>query len=279
MTGFETVTIVCPAFAEMPEGSDIMEYLPRGEAIDDALTSGVELVSLGCMCSAKLSFQRLGRGSATLPFDWVRTRCSGLLHFLRHDFDGFFDWEFTAKVADVDMTVYRSYYHSFWHDDPREESTRVRYRRRIQRLNEISAATQPVLFVRAAASTSEIGQTHELVEELVSRFGPRASLLLILDIQDVASGPAVVEGMPDLLVYFIKSDLQDGEFSPYCECIQSALDWVVGRPTQAMVFSSLDQLQQVANQTDWGFQGVGGHQAFEAAPPSRPWSKISVRGS
>merc|ERR1712176_1645744 len=98
----------------------------------------------------------MGRGAETLPFDWIRTSLEGLLHFMRSDFEGFFHYTtFKPKVAGY-FDMYRSKYHSFWHDNPDDPGTREKYLRRIARFKKIDASESPVLFVRAVASTDEL---------------------------------------------------------------------------------------------------------------------------
>ena len=59
------------------------------------------------------------------------------------------------------MTTYRSYYHSFWHDDPTDPGMHERYLRRIKRFNGIDASVKPVLFVRTIPSTLELEKVPE----------------------------------------------------------------------------------------------------------------------
>lgn len=57
------------------------------------------------MCGPKLSFQALGRGAATLPFDWIRLRFEGLMHFLAEDFSGFFDFGTELRLPVQDCSL------------------------------------------------------------------------------------------------------------------------------------------------------------------------------
>lgn len=252
----------------------MLDQLPDGKVQEDSGTDHVMLVSLGCFCGPKLSFKHIGRGAASLPFDWMRTRSCGLLHFLRHDFDGFFDYFTKKPVPGCNMTTYRGYYHSFWHDDPTDPGMLERYKRRIKRFDEISASEQPVLFARCIASTDEISELPELLEALMSRHGKLACLLAIIDFQMTAKGAAIVEGYPNLLVYYLNGEAHvgpDGEPAPpYSNPVLCALEWVVGRPIQAMKFSNMEKIAECADETHWGLQGLGGLNAFEASPEGPP---------
>lgn len=250
--------------------SDLLEQIPPGEREADVELDAVRLVSLGCFCGPKLSFQRLGRGAETLPFDWVRTRREGLLHLMRNDFEGFFDFTTKKPVPGSQMTMFRGYHHSFWHDNPTESSMRERYTRRIQRWKEIDGSRFPVLFVRAAGVLpDELENAPELLRELQDRFGEHCSLLLVLDFQHTCKGAAIVEGHPNLFLYFLGGDAHaDGDFAPYSGPVKMALDWVVGRPVEAMSFPSLEAAVDVTDVSTWGLAGLGGLDAFEAAPPS-----------
>lgn len=249
--------------------SDMMEQLTKGVAEPDALTDAVKLVSLGCFCGPKLSFQKMGRGAETLPFDWVRTRITGVLHFMRNDFDGFFDFLTRAPVPGLpDMTMYRSYHHSFWHDDPTSPDMHDRYNRRIKRFREIDARSSGVLFVRSAATSEDIHHASELLQELKVRFGQQACLLLILDFQRLAQGAAIVQEEPNLLVYFLDDRVHTGsDYAPYSEQIKTALDWMVNRPIDGMRFETVADVATCVEEMSSGLMGLGGLYSFEASPP------------
>eukprot|EP00439_Symbiodinium_sp_Y106_P060134 s167_g8.t2 len=253
--------------------SDMMDQLPDGESRVDAETEQIMLVSLGCFCGPKLSFKNIGRGAETLPFDWMRTRHEGLVHFLRNGWDestgwnGFFDFNTKKVVPGCSMTTYRSYYHSFWHDDPTDPGMHERYLRRIHRFNNIDATSKPVLFVRTVPTTEELKAVPELLELLIKRHGKHACLLLIIDFQKTADGPALVEGMDNIMVHYMpgsKHVNQEGlPAPPYGEAVNLALDWIVGRPVSVMQFDGWDTIMKCADRTDWGLNGLGGLWAFE----------------
>merc|ERR1719316_2467399 len=105
----------------MAAGGDFHEQAVNQNA------DGLRLISLGCYCGPKLSIRALGRDAETLPFDWVRTRIDGLLHFIKNDFDLFFHYDTRQAVPgcgtkDKPMVMHRSFYHSFWHDDLTKEA-------------------------------------------------------------------------------------------------------------------------------------------------------------
>jgi len=247
--------------------SDLLDLMPDGKAAENSGTEHIMLVSLGCFCGPKLSFKHIGRGSETLPFDWMRTRSSGLLHFMRNDFDGFFDFMTKKPVPGCNMTTYRNYYHSFWHDDPSDPGMLERYGRRIKRFQAIDASEKQVLFVRTCASTSEIPEVPELLAELQKRHGRHACLLLIIDFQWTAKGAAIVDGFENLLVYYLSGDHHTGADGnptpPYAKPVLFALDWMIGKPIGAMSFSGIDKILECADETHWGIQGLGGLLAFE----------------
>merc|ERR1719473_958127 len=119
----------------------------------------VQAVSLGGSCGPKISLRRLGLGEATLPFDWMRTRVHGVIHWLRHGFDDFLVTHQRIEVSfqDMAMTVYRSPAHSFWHDDIQDEDCQEKLRRRISRFLSLdSAEARPLLFVRGIAGSTEL---------------------------------------------------------------------------------------------------------------------------
>ncbi|CAE8656172.1 unnamed protein product, partial [Polarella glacialis] len=122
----------------------------------EAAKSSVRVVSLGCFCGVKFSIQRLGLDTQHLPFDWVRSRIGSLVHFLRTDFEGFFDT--LSAPVDVPGTggkmAFRSPGHSFWHDDVRELEVREKLGRRIARLKALGCLESDAEACAAGASAS-----------------------------------------------------------------------------------------------------------------------------
>eukprot|EP00440_Ansanella_granifera_P052809 gb/GFBE01057259.1/.p1 GENE.gb/GFBE01057259.1/~~gb/GFBE01057259.1/.p1 ORF type:complete len:855 (+),score=207.07 gb/GFBE01057259.1/:1-2565(+) len=277
-----TVKMGVPASKWEPgmQESDLMDQLPDGQAKKDEGTEHIMLVSLGCFCGPKLSFKNIGRGAETLPFDWMRTRHKGLVHFLNNawdestDFNGFFDFVSKKVVPGCNMTTYRSFYHSFWHDDPTDPGMHSRYKRRIARFNGIDAETKPVLFVRTIPTTEELKDVPELLELLMKRHGKQAYLLLIIDFQNTAQGAALVEGISNLMVYYLSGSShvdQDGlPAPPYGGPVNLALDWIVGRSINAMQFTNMEKIIQCADPTEWGLNGLGGLYAFEQSLEPEP---------
>eukprot|EP00403_Amphidinium_massartii_P032899 CAMPEP_0178438670 /NCGR_PEP_ID=MMETSP0689_2-20121128/35720_1 /TAXON_ID=160604 /ORGANISM="Amphidinium massartii, Strain CS-259" /LENGTH=403 /DNA_ID=CAMNT_0020061095 /DNA_START=54 /DNA_END=1265 /DNA_ORIENTATION=- len=274
-SSFSSVSSKAPStkasiMSPMPSGkeqeSERMERLPEGAAPSDPLTAGIQLVSLGCYCGPKLSFKKMGRGSETLPFDWMRTRLDGLLDFMRNDFEGFYDFCSTDPVPGSHMVVYRNYNHSFWHDDPRDPQMKEKYARRIQRFQTINASSRPVLFVRVMATTDEIPRLMELASELQSRFGPQARLLCVANMQHTMVGPALVDSCPGLMLHYLHSNayaagLDAGE-ATYGKAVQAALDWIVGRPVNVQRFPNLAVAHAAATPANVGDEAYG-LRAFE----------------
>lgn len=168
----------------------------------------VQAVSLGGSCGPKISLRRLGLGEATMPFDWMRTRVQGLIHWLRNGFDGFISAQQRHEVTfqETSLTVYRSTTHSFWHDDIQEEDCREKLRRRIHRFVSLAspeAGNRPLLFVRGIAGSVELDRTEELFEALRHRFevnGRKVWLLLILEDQPIL-GPALHSKYEGLILW------------------------------------------------------------------------------
>lgn len=229
--------------------------------LDGSGTEHVQLVSLGSLCALKLSFKELGRESETLPFDWIRTRIEGLLHFIRNDFAGYYDYT-SIKTASL-LTVYSARYHSFWHDVPHEPGMRERYNRRMKRFQAIDASKGPVLFARAVACTDELVYVEELLEELLECHGQHAYLLIILDWQTQLSGLATVEGLPNLVVYFHSTQDRLPSTAPYIKPVAAGLRWVVGSTEPVAKFPDLRTLHTRVDPSDWGFHAADGVSSFE----------------
>lgn len=229
-----------------------------------ACSSSVRLVSLGGSCGPKLTFQQLGRGAETLPFDWLRTRAEGVLHFMRTDFESFFDY--TTRSCAQGMVMYRSAYHSFWHDNPDDAGMRERYARRIQRFQAIDASQSPVLFVRAANGSEELALAEELLRELKSRFGPKAFLLYIIDYQCATTGAGAVRGLDGLMLYFHRGPDRQPPTAPYKKPVAEALRWAAGQGIAATEFASLAGAVKACDYTRWGYIAHANEPAFEELP-------------
>eukprot|EP00929_Paragymnodinium_shiwhaense_P118451 TRINITY_DN90373_c0_g1_i1.p1 TRINITY_DN90373_c0_g1~~TRINITY_DN90373_c0_g1_i1.p1 ORF type:complete len:682 (-),score=101.12 TRINITY_DN90373_c0_g1_i1:450-2495(-) len=275
-----------PEEAKGMQESDLMEtMLPDGEGAHmvDSATEHIRLVSLGQNCGPKLSFKHLGRGAASLPFDWSRTRLDGILKYIREDFKEWYDYVTREPVPGIQkMIMFRDQLHSFWHDDPNDPGMRERYDRRIERFNQIDARTAPVLFVRVVVVKSEVIRMAELLLLLQDKYGPQAHLLCILNHQERAQGPSVVQGWDNLMVYFLEKGAHSvhKRNTAYATPIKVCLDWMVGRPTSALPFDGLEQAHQVADQIQiTTLDGLGGLQAFEAHHEDHVYQKAEAASS
>lgn len=265
--GARSSTAVMTMLDPTEQDSDLMERMGDGMFTGSEATGKVPLVSLGCSCGPKLTFKDIGRGAETLPFDWARTRIEGVVHFLSKDFQGFFD---TAKNSihykdenGAEWHAFRSPIHSFWHDDPFAPAMRERYTRRITRLFSMEARSQPILFVRSAASTNEVARAGELLQLLIQKFGPQAKLLLLLDFQGrQAVGPCVVAGLDNLLIWYFDTERAPSARAPYAQPVSSALEWAIGQPINARRLPDLNAAQSMAIPNDWGMYGAARVPAF-----------------
>mmetsp|Transcript_40779 Transcript_40779/g.118145 ORF Transcript_40779/g.118145 Transcript_40779/m.118145 type:complete len:379 (-) Transcript_40779:58-1194(-) len=259
-----------PPTAAVEQESDLLERYPKGVTVCDEQQNSVRLVSLGCYCGPKLSFQKIGRGAETLPFDWIRTKLEAVLHFMRSDFDAFYDTA-TDRVPVPDssgMIAFRGPMRSFWHDDPTEPSMQERYGRRIARFGDIDARSGGlVLFVRVAGHTDELRRAPELLDGLVCCFGEGSRLLLVLNFQKRAQGPAVVVGLHRLMMYHLPSEAHMRDSAnfgtPYVDAVRVALDWALGRPMLARQFPNLEALAAEVTPDDWGSRGLGGLRVYD----------------
>jgi hypothetical protein len=205
----------------------------------------LRLVSLGSYCGPKLSFRKLGRDAETLPFDWMRSRVDGIVDFLQNDFDKFFHYDTVEKLSEnaavVNSKMFRSYYHSFWHDDLTDPADVEKLRRRISRFNAIDAHSKPVLFVRAVASNEECQHLGTLLDVLMRKFGRFAKLLAIVDFQ-IKEEPLVVQGLDNLLIYNMEHHIHSGHLgdAPYVKPIAEGITWAkTGRIEGARSIQSL----------------------------------------
>ena len=122
-------------------------------------TPPIQLVSLGTGGSPKLSFQKMGKATGPLPFDWVHSTMDGLMHFLTNDFMGFY--AFTSQVemqvpgSSKSVPALRSSMHAVCPDDTATGYDRD-YPSQIDALKSMSAEMESILFIRVAAASEEI---------------------------------------------------------------------------------------------------------------------------
>jgi len=200
-----------------------------------------------------------------MPFDWMRVSFDGLLHFMASDFENFFDYTTRRPVPDSKMVMYRSHLHSFWHDVPDSDEVKEKYRRRINRFNELGQRGKQLVFVRSIVCAQEIARADELLSALRSRFGESACLVLISDWQKEFSGPFMVEGHEDLLVYFQEGK---GVQAPYVQAVEFALKWVSGDPVETQCVSDLENLSSLMDDTFSIGQFEGDFASFEKSAPA-----------
>merc|ERR1712032_1656894 len=232
-----------PAEVESPATSTL-QTIHDGMPADD-----IRLVSLGSYCGPKHAFRKIGRDRETLPFDWLYTRIQGLLHFLRNDFHGFFGYQVVERTPH-DVSVYKSYTHSFWHDNPNDPEDQAKYMRRFARFNSIDANSKPVLFVRSVQSTEELQYIEELLDEL-SRFGKVAKLLVLVDRQPQRRLVHVAEH-PNLLIALLSDDVSCGDFgtSQNCRAIEQGIAWAKGHAhIDAMTMPSVSAVAALVTET------------------------------
>mmetsp|Transcript_58774 Transcript_58774/g.137214 ORF Transcript_58774/g.137214 Transcript_58774/m.137214 type:complete len:327 (+) Transcript_58774:87-1067(+) len=231
----------------------------------DELTKSIQLVSLGCYCGVKASFQSIGRGSEHMPFDWMRTSLDGLLHFIRSDFAGFFNYvSGPISIPGQTCVLYRGYQHSFWHDNPTDPAMVSKYERRMDRFNSIDGDARKVLFVRAVCDTKEVARAPELLHELKEAFGRQCMLLMVMDFQHRMHGPVQTPAHPDILWYWNPPEAHKDSANVYVKPVLQALDWVVGRPVSGSacksveeIFSATDRHTAYYAYDHWVFEGLG----------------------
>ncbi|OLP82299.1 hypothetical protein AK812_SmicGene37065 [Symbiodinium microadriaticum] len=206
----------------------------------DEILEHLQLVSLGSFCgmllAEKLSIQRLGLGTAHLPFDWIRSTQAGVERFLKTGFSEFFCVARKLEIESAALTVHRGEYHSFWHDDVSQAVVREKLRRRILRFLDLANGfrdqSRDVLFLRSCACSSELHQVEDLYAALTQCFtsaqenSPRVLLAIIVDGQVQRQGPIGHASLPGL-VFFTQEQLseEDGADSQaYCWAIGAACD-------------------------------------------------------
>eukprot|EP00928_Gymnodinium_smaydae_P044199 TRINITY_DN2949_c1_g2_i1.p1 TRINITY_DN2949_c1_g2~~TRINITY_DN2949_c1_g2_i1.p1 ORF type:complete len:519 (+),score=89.89 TRINITY_DN2949_c1_g2_i1:76-1557(+) len=230
----------------------------------------LRVVSLGAYCGVRQSMKKVGCDPGeTLPFDWMRTKVEGILHYMRNDFEGFFDYVTHSPIANSGgQVMFRDYLKSFWHHDPTDPDTREAFGRRFKRFQGIDATSLPVLFVRSVSKTAELAMTGELLDELTLRFGPRTMLLQLVDFQTKTNGPVLVSDRPNLLIWYVPPNAHsDPEGAPYGEPLRAALRWAQGdqiRATMTLPTADANKLLQIADVSDsWEIHGF---RPFEEAP-------------
>eukprot|EP00439_Symbiodinium_sp_Y106_P065884 s2742_g10.t1 len=202
----------------------------------DEILEHLQLVSLGSFCGMKLSIQRLGLGTAHLPFDWIRSTQVGVERFLKTGFSDFFCVARKLEIESAALTVHRGEHHSFWHDDVGQAAVRDKLRRRVVRFlelaNDFRNQSRDFLFLRSCACTSELHHAEDLYAALAQCFtpgqgnSPRVLLAIIVDGQAQRQGPIRHAALPGL-VFFTQEQLSEEETTDsqaYCWAIGAACD-------------------------------------------------------
>jgi len=250
-----------PTVGVAPAQNGVPQLTQAGKAIP--------LVSLGCSCGPKMAFDEMGRGSETLPLDWMCTTLEGVIGFLTTEFQGFYQFnsiEAATMPEGTNIKVFRGVNHSWWHDDPTNPATQEKYNRRISRLFSMKSVNEPILFVRVAATTDELPMVDTLARKLVEKFGPRAMLLIVIGGQLPNNvGPCIVSSIPNLMVYYMHGG---GGMNMYCPAIAAGLEWAAGKsPSNCQRLPDLRTAQSRATASHAGLFGMGGVPAFENIAP------------
>jgi len=225
----------------------------------------IQVISLGSYCGIKMSSRRLGLGEASLPFDWIRTRVEGVMHWLAHGFNTFFHVQhmYEMQHQGAPLTVYRSNVHSFWHDNIKDEDVRDKLWRRVKRFEEMAVAdSRTLLFVRVLAGTQELPHTeglHDLLRQKFGASGRRVCLLCVIDDQPLV-GPILLQQTPDILIWMqplFAGALAMDKPAPFEEAIACGVRYFTGEPTQDhWSWPSVDNVGAIADPAS-PFRGAG----------------------
>lgn len=235
-----------------------------------------EFISLGCYCTIAQALAHLIVRHRTYPFDWVRSPMDGVIHCLETNFEDFLTYTNTFEKIGHEVFAGSRWGGSFWHHNLRDDSVKLDFSRRIERLIgfEEVPACKPRLFVRLLNSTREVDLALKLKHVLDHMF-PDAPifLLLIVDMQEV-TGPMCLDGVDGLLVYFLdiktvydnmnsSSDVDyQARSKAYAQVIAFAARFWAGGASElaaACVFQSLTQLAASCKQ--W-YGGDPAHDLF-----------------
>merc|ERR1719203_853673 len=90
---------------------------------------------------------------------------------------------------------------------------------------------------------------------------------MVLNFQEGLTGPMRVSEHGNLMIYLLAAKAHmrgSATFNqPYVEPVRCALDWTVGRDSDATTFPSLESISKVVTFTAWGRKGLGGLTAYE----------------
>mmetsp|Transcript_104454 Transcript_104454/g.196689 ORF Transcript_104454/g.196689 Transcript_104454/m.196689 type:complete len:345 (-) Transcript_104454:118-1152(-) len=212
-----------------------LKDLPCGKSLQE-IRSSLHIVSLGSTCFTKLTVRRLGLSDVTLPFDWIRCRMEGLLHFLANDFEDFFNFADKQEVIlhDHPMTAYRSPMHSFWHDKLEDYAVRANIWKRVHRfLNlAIEDSRGSLLFVRTVATTAELSEIEHLFELLQTRRGNKQIYLLVVIGGQAVIGP-ILHAKHTGIIFWAQPEFEQLTTSmdreqPYEDAILFGVHYVLG---------------------------------------------------
>ena len=140
-------------------------------------------ISLGWACVTAASMEKYGLRDGSYPFDWVRSRLNGVLHFLENDFEDFLCRE---NLSEDGKCFYdRKWGIDFIHDgtitaEGEYDNICEKYKRRIQRFME-TVQEGKVCFVRAIIDQAEvcwIKENSEYISKIISKF-PKCEIVFL----------------------------------------------------------------------------------------------------
>jgi len=173
--------------------------------------------------------------------------------------------------------MFRSKFHSFWHDDITTAKARGKLQRRIRRFLELREDPKDLLFVRSCESTDALPEVEALYAALCACFGGgqrRVLLLVIVEGQEDVQGPILHQRLPGVVFYSQHLNL-DTSGEAYHQAVSWAVDAALDVPGECdpgVGFGLVDscpeggQLRRVPS----GAALIGRHDAQVDAPLLKP---------
>lgn len=118
-------------------------------------------IGLGGWCGTSFGLKGSNLRTCSLPFDWVRSKFSGIIHCIETDFKDFLPETYVPDFHSA-WDVYRGSRITFFHDDfqGKPDVETAKYNRRIQRFIQLLSTEKKIVFVRTTITKDYHDETN-----------------------------------------------------------------------------------------------------------------------
>lgn len=140
-------------------------------------TNDYEIISLGQNCLPRLyltrnSLKKTKRmGELSMPFDLAQHSLLSVIHFIKTDFQDFFDWLTYIETIEISCWINEKYNNQYNHDSDCSKHQRskfiTRFEKRIENFRNVIKADKFIFFVFASYSNNseEVNRLYSVLKE------------------------------------------------------------------------------------------------------------------